>query len=1040
MRRRSLVLSTATVLACLWFASAAFAAAPPASAPVLQAVTFESTNATDNLLVYDDYNPYGAPSGSMWGRVTYQHALTGNYGLWCAGTSAGWPNYPASTHGQAVLYIPDTTGYVESTIQYSYVEPSIGAVDALGGSPFVVGWINGSASPTSSIEAGSYWDPMLPPTSSWSTQTLVRGGLYKPPMSAGWLRFQFVSDSSQSSTGQGATIDDIIVTGYKYNAVKNLAAVRRTGAPSIVDVSWSAPYAPGTTTPDARPIGYRVWRHDLTSATWTEATVSRVVGSTSFVDSGAAATHVLEYVVLAYNTTGDVDWGKLATSAQIPAGQPVDTTPPNTIATPLPANAFSSWASSDVTVTLSATDASSSVAWTHYSLNGAAEQSGTVFVISVPGTTTVGYRSQDGLGNAETTHTQTVRVDKQAPSTSAPGILAKYYSGGGKTITLARSDSLSGVANTYWRIGGGSYAVGSSVTVPSVAGSYTLEYYSTDVAGNIEGVHSALFDVINTYTLHYVAGANGSIDGSATQVVDQGASGTLVTAVPSTGYHFVGWSDGYPTAARTDTNVIANKTPTATFAIDTYALKYTAGTGGTISGTASQTVPYNGSGMQVTAAPTTGYHFVSWSDGGLTAARTDSNVTAGHTYNATFAINTYALKYTAGTGGTISGATSQTVPYNGSGTQVTAVADAGYKFLKWSDNNTNATRTDPNITADATFVATFEYPVTLPPSNPASSSASLIGTATTAVTVTIAKTDTTPTPLPGVFTLPNGRFDVSYTGSIAAGSKWWLTLPYGDLDDATASAITVRHFTTGGVWVEIPKPYVFDFGNRTVSFETTSLSPFVLTVPDVVAATIDSVSPGTSTFGTSVRLVGHGHDSLGHAISSYEWSIDGAFHSSDDSCTISGLSAGTHTVSLLVKCAESDTWSAAASRTLVVNRAPTTVSGLSVSPSRLTHNKSNATFRGYVTAAGPSVTGAATMQISRKVTVTKRRKVKGHWKKYTVTSYKVYKTAYVVPGAGGIVSTTYKPKYSGTWKLTVTYPGSGNFNASSVASKTFSVK
>ena len=44
---------------------------------------------------------------------------------------------------------------------------------------------------------------------------------------------------------------------------------------------------------------------------------------------------------------------------------------------------------------------------------------------------------------------------------------------------------------------------------------------------------------INTYTLTYTAGANGTITGTAPQTVDYGTSGTEVTAVPDPGYHFV---------------------------------------------------------------------------------------------------------------------------------------------------------------------------------------------------------------------------------------------------------------------------------------------------------------------------------------------------------------------------------------------------------------------------------------------------------------------------------------------------------------------
>ncbi len=64
---------------------------------------------------------------------------------------------------------------------------------------------------------------------------------------------------------------------------------------------------------------------------------------------------------------------------------------------------------------------------------------------------------------------------------------------------------------------------------------------------------------------------------------------------------------------------------------------------------------HGGSRHPVTAMPNTGYHFVSWSDGVLTAARTDLNVTADLSVTASFAINTYTLTYTAGAGGTIAG-------------------------------------------------------------------------------------------------------------------------------------------------------------------------------------------------------------------------------------------------------------------------------------------------------------------------------------------------------------------------------------------------
>jgi hypothetical protein len=75
----------------------------------------------------------------------------------------------------------------------------------------------------------------------------------------------------------------------------------------------------------------------------------------------------------------------------------------------------------------------------------------------------------------------------------------------------------------------------------------------------------------------------------------------------------------------------------------------------------------------------------------------------------------YTLKYTAGTGGKISGSATQTVEKGKSGSKVTAVPNSGYRFSKWSDGNTSASRTDTNVQRNITVTAQFtaqKYTVT----------------------------------------------------------------------------------------------------------------------------------------------------------------------------------------------------------------------------------------------------------------------------------------------------------------------------------------
>jgi hypothetical protein len=92
---------------------------------------------------------------------------------------------------------------------------------------------------------------------------------------------------------------------------------------------------------------------------------------------------------------------------------------------------------------------------------------------------------------------------------------------------------------------------------------------------------------------------------------------------------------------------------------------------------------------------------------GAVTSYTFPPVNANHTITATFAIDTFRLTYTVLANGTISGETSQTVDYNGSGSPVTAKPNTGYHFVSWSDGNTANPRTDTNVTANVNVTATF---------------------------------------------------------------------------------------------------------------------------------------------------------------------------------------------------------------------------------------------------------------------------------------------------------------------------------------------
>ena len=238
-----------------------------------------------------------------------------------------------------------------------------------------------------------------------------------------------------------------------------------------------------------------------------------------------------------------------------------------------------------------------------------------------------------------------------------------------------------------------------------VVTSYTFSNVITD--------HSISASFTNTCIVNFVAGANGSISGTTTQNVLYGNNCSAVTGNPNTGYHFVNWTraGGYTFTSNplTATNITKNITITANFAINTYTLTFIEEANGVIIGTKIQTVNYGQNGVSVRAVPNIGYHFVNWT-GDVTSTGnplTITNVTSNMNVTANFAINTYTLTYTAGVNGAISGISVQTVDYGSGGSVVSAIPDATYHFVNWSDGSTVNPRTDTNVKKDINVTAIF---------------------------------------------------------------------------------------------------------------------------------------------------------------------------------------------------------------------------------------------------------------------------------------------------------------------------------------------
>lgn len=70
-----------------------------------------------------------------------------------------------------------------------------------------------------------------------------------------------------------------------------------------------------------------------------------------------------------------------------------------------------------------------------------------------------------------------------------------------------------------------------------------------------------------SFTLTYIAGANGSLIGTTPQTVNLGEDGSPVAAVPNNTFAFVDWSDGSTENPRLDVYIQGDVTVTANFAL-----------------------------------------------------------------------------------------------------------------------------------------------------------------------------------------------------------------------------------------------------------------------------------------------------------------------------------------------------------------------------------------------------------------------------------------------------------------------------------------
>lgn len=222
--------------------------------------------------------------------------------------------------------------------------------------------------------------------------------------------------------------------------------------------------------------------------------------------------------------------------------------------------------------------------------------------------------------------------------------------------------------------------------------------YTFAVTANISLTAKFTIKTFTTTTANSTGGT-ASVNKSS---VEYGGS-AIWTATPSTGYNFSKWSNGSTANPLTVSNITANTHITPVFVLKSYTVTWN-GNGGTPS-KSSSSFHYNDVLGTLPTATRTEHVFKGWSTSasGSVNVNESTKVTEDVTYYAIWQINRYELIVNPSVGGTVTGG--GTYDY---GTKVTlkATPSDGYHFVKWSDGDTNPTRT-VTVTRNYTYVAIF---------------------------------------------------------------------------------------------------------------------------------------------------------------------------------------------------------------------------------------------------------------------------------------------------------------------------------------------
>jgi len=438
---------------------------------------------------------YNSNSGlDYWGISNYR-PFSGTYSLWCAevGTS--------SVNGIA----NNVNHYYDQDMNAWFVIP-IGDISAWNSATFsfYVWYVTGSFSLADYLQVANSSDDMnyyvqwTQPDVSSSGWQLISLNL---PTSTTSMAFIFTSDPTVGfGPYEGVYIDDIVVTVTDSQApTSSVGSLSRFQTTSSFSIPYTASDLGGSGLAYVE-LYYRLGNSGAftlyaggnSTGRWTSSPI--VFGSSI---TGGDGTY--QFYTIAVDTLGNQE-----AAPSIPdATTTVDTVPPSTTQDTAGTLGSDGWYTSSVLITLVSSDITSGVASTVYRIDqGDWQTYSTSISMASEGINVLHFYSVDNAGNLEAERGIEVYVDTLAPATSSTLTgtegLNGWRVGESVTVSLAASDLSSGVSSIQYRIDNGTWQAYSVPLVIDKEGSSTVDYYASDVAGNVESQQSVSFKLDST--------------------------------------------------------------------------------------------------------------------------------------------------------------------------------------------------------------------------------------------------------------------------------------------------------------------------------------------------------------------------------------------------------------------------------------------------------------------------------------------------------------------------------------------------------------